>query len=213
MVQHWLIFFFLTFPLAGLRAQDERYYRQIFTGELPKVNDDVSVTRGPQFIVSGPRYHIDLDGDRIEEVVISQKRDGVDWLEIQNSSGRSLFSAKLLASGAFSTLYKIRLVHITPKAKALLLFLDEGRTEGRRFESTARLFILSFEGHEISRATLTQGPHFFHEKQKQREQYWRRDFTVSVFDINGDGSREILVHFNHMQRVLKYRGHGEWERL
>ncbi len=212
-MQHWLIFFLLCFPLVGLRAQDERYYRQIFTGELPKVNDEITVDRGPQFTVSGPRYHLDLDGDRIEEIIISQKRDGVDWIEIQNSSGRSLFSAKLLAMGAFSTLYKLKLVHITPMTKALILFLDEGRTEGRRFESTARLFVLSFEGHDISRASLVLGPHFFHEKQKQREQYWRRDFTVSVLDINGDGTREILVHYNHIQRVMKYLAKGEWERL
>jgi hypothetical protein len=212
MVQHWAIFFLVWLSVGRLRAQDERYFRQIFTGELPKVNDEVTVARGPQFTVSGAHYRVDLDGDRIEEVVIPQKRDGVDWLEIRNSSQRTLFEARLLPMGAFSALYKVKLVHLSTTTKALLLFLDEGHTVGRRFESTARLFVLSYEDNDLSRATLVMGPHFFHETEKQRDQYLRRDFTVNVVDVDGDGTREILVHYNHIQRLLRYLGKGDWER-
>jgi ribosomal protein L21E len=60
---------------------------------------------------------------------------------------------------------------------------------------------------------LAQGPHHFHEKESQREQYWRRDYSVEVRDTNRDGTKEIVVQFNHIQRIMIYKGLGEWERL
>jgi hypothetical protein len=212
MVQHrWVLFIFLAFS-AHLQAQDERYYRHLLMGDLPLLGKEIMEPMEHQFNVQGTSYRFDLDGDGIEETIQPQKRDGVDWLEIRNSSERKIFESKLLAMGADSSIYKLRLVNLSPKVKTLIIFLDEGHTVGRKFESTARVFLLSFENNDFSTFALTSGPHFFHEKESQREQYFRRDYNLNVYDINNDGIRDIAFQYNHIQRIFSYLGRGEWSR-
>lgn len=214
MVQQWKFFFLFFFLLSGKSfAQDERYYRQILTGELPLANKETKEITITQFNVVGSTYKFDLDSDGFEESIQPQKRDGVDWLEIRNSTEKKVLEAKLLAMGQGSTIYKIRVVNLSTKVKAAIIFLDEGTTSSKRFESTGRIFVLSFENNDLSTLKLAQGPHFFHEKQAQREQYWRRDYNVNVYDIDGDGVREIAVQYNSIQRIMRYLGNGGWERL
>ena len=213
MVHQCLILSFILFFGGKAWAQDERYYRQIFKGELTSEKEIVTDSPVSQFNVKGSVYKFDLNSDGIDESLQPQKRDGVDWLEIRDFSERKLFEAKLLAMGADSALYKIKVVNISPKVKTLILFLDEGVTQGKRFESTARIFLLSFENNDFTTMALTQGPHFFHEKEAQREQYGRRDYVVNVYDVDGDGVREISIQYNHIQRFMKYLGKGEWSRF
>ena len=213
MVHHSLFFaLFLAFSLPGF-SQDERYYRHILSGDLQKYTLEHREVMVTQFNVQGTSYKFDLNGDGIEEILQPQKRDGVDWLEIKDSSQRKIFEAKLVGNGADSAIYKIKLVHLTPKVKAAILFFDEGYTKARRFESTAKIYVISFENNDLSNAAIAEGPHFFHEREAQREQYWRRDYNVNVYDVDGDGQREIAIMYNHIQRIMKYRGRGEWERF
>ena len=211
MHQGLLLTMFFVF-LGTASAQDERFYRQIFTGELPQVAKDYVEVTVPQFNVSGSTYKVDLDSDGVLETLIPQKRDGVDWLEIRDGADRKIFETKILAMGGESTLYKIRLSPISKKVKALILYLDEGKTVGARFESTARIFLVSFENNDLSTMKATMGPHFYHEKEAQREQYFRRDFQVNVYDLDLDGTREVSVEYNHIQKIMKYKGNGEWVR-
>lgn len=194
-------------------GQDERYYRKIFSGELPKSDEVILDNNRAQFNVTGPSYRLDLNRDGIEEIIQTQKRDGVDWIEIQNSSQSTIFESELLAMGAESHIYKMKLVNLSKTAKALVVFLDEGFTKGRKFESTGRFFVVTFDNNDLSKMWIEQGPHFFHEKESQREQYWRRDYNVNIYDVDGDGTREIAVMFNHIQRYMRYQGHGEWKRF
>lgn len=212
-MHHWTFLLILSFIGQGAFAQDERYYRQILAGELPKLNLESGELPIAQFNVMGPLYRIDLDDDGMEETIQPQKRDGVDWIEIRNMSQSKLFEAKLLAMGAGSSIYKLKLVRISSSVKALLVFLDEGVTSGKRLESTGRFYVISFENNNLDNMTITEGPHFYHEKEAQREQYWRRDYTVNIYDVDGDGSREITVQYNSIQRIMKYLGRGEWKRL
>lgn len=211
MVLHRIIFFFIILLSGNLFAQDERYFRQIFSGDLPKSEERSKP--GTLMTVSGPDYRLDLNRDGVEEILEPQKRDGVDWLEIRNTSQNKIFEAKLFAMGGASTLYKIRLVDLSPKVRALILFLDEGITKGKRFESTARFYVLSFEDNDLSKISLSEGPHYFHEKEGQRDMYWRRDYNVNIHDIDQDGTKEISVEYNHIQRIMKYKGKGSWERF
>ena len=64
---------------------------------------------------------------------------------------------------------------------------------------------------DLKKMVLTAGPHIFHEKEAQREQYYRRDYQVNIYDIDGDGVREIAVQYNHIQRIMKYEN-GIWNR-
>jgi hypothetical protein len=210
MVHHWGLFFILTLSLSAL-GQDERYYRQILSGELPDVFKTYKENLIQSISVTGASYKIDLNSDGIEETIQPQKRDGVDWIEIRDSSERKIFQGSLFAMGAESVLYKIKLVHLSKTLRALILFLDEGRTQGRKFESTARLYVLSYENNDLSTLKLSAGPHFFHEREAQRDQYFRRDYVVNVVDFDEDGTREISVQFNRIQRIMQYTGNGDWK--
>jgi len=212
---HYLGFclLFLLFS-TPMRAQDERYYRQMLSGSLPDFNaDKVRPKEKVHYLFESPAYRIDLNNDGIEEYIQSAKRDGVDWIQIIDFSGRKVFESKLFAMGAESSLYKIRLMQISPDVRVLILFLDEGKTQSVRFESTARIFVLSYEKNDLSSLKLSQGPHFYHEREAQREQYGRRHYDVNIVDFDGDGIKEISIQYNHIQRMMKYKGRGEWSRL
>ena len=211
-MHHLFILPLLFFFLVSAEAQDERYYRQMLSEGLPALNMHRSDLKGAHSVIRGTQYRFDLNGDREEEVIEPQKRDGVDWIEIRNSSQIKLFEGKLLSIGSESHLFKIKLVNLSPEIKALILFMDEGKTSGKKFESTGRIFIMSYEKNDLSKMSMVQGPHFFHEKESQREQYWRRNYNVNIYDIDHDGVREIAVQYNHIQRVMKYVGKGEWKR-
>jgi hypothetical protein len=210
MTNKWLLLCF--FLMSSALAQDERYYRQILKGELPQIMGGFKESVDHQFNVMGPSYHIDLNGDGIEESIQPQKRDGIDWIEIKAANKSKLFEAQLLAMGTSSVLYKVKLVSLSSSVKALVLFLDEGVTQGRKFESTARIFVISYENNDLASMQMTAGPHFFHEKEFMRDQYTRRDYLVNVVDFNRDGKKEISIQYHHIQRIMEYLGDGEWRR-
>lgn len=210
MVQQTLVLIILLFSTLSY-GQDERYYRQILTGELPKMNQQFLYTPTSQFSVLGPEYRVDLDGDGIEEIISPEKLDGVDVINIANSLGSVVFKGKIPSNGAGSVIYKIRFVNISVNVKALLVFIDEGATQSKKFESTARFVVLTFENNDYRKITVSLGPHIFHEKEAQREQYFRRDYQVNIYDLDNDGTREIAVQYNHIQRIMKYEN-GIWNR-
>jgi hypothetical protein len=212
MVHHLKLFllFLLTFKAYG---QDERYFRQILKGETPNLSLQSSEFTTRELNVDGASYHVDLNGDGIEEILRPQKRDGVDSIEIRDSSSRIVFEAKLLAIGGDSAIYKIKLAQLSKEVKVLILFLDEGQSTGKKFENLGRIFLLTLENNDLSQMKMTMGPHHFHEKEGQREQYWRRDYSVELRDLDHDGVRDVIVEYNHIQRIMRYKGKGEWERL
>ena len=212
MVHHLGIFLLFTLSLSVF-AQDERYYRQILKGELPNFSQDIGEVQEHQFNVKGATYSVDLNGDGIEEMIQPQKRDGVDWIEIRNTTQRKIFEAKLLAMGGESSIYKAKLVYLSSTTKLLMLFLDEGKTSGRRFESTARIYLITFENNDLSTMKITTGPHHFHEREGQRDQYRERDYSVEVRDVDKNGVRDVVVQYNHIQRIMVYKGNGNWDRL
>jgi hypothetical protein len=212
MLHYLTVLLIISFSLTVL-AQDERYYRQILNGELPSQGLDIREVQEHQFNVKGASYSIDLNEDGIEEILQPQKRDGVDWIEIKDSSQRKVFESKLLAMGGESVIYKAKLARISPNTKLLILFLDEGKTSGRRFESTARIYLVTFENNDLSTMQITTGPHHFHEKEGQRDQYWHRDYAVEIRDVDKNGVRDVVVEFNHIQNIMLYQGKGDWLRL
>lgn len=212
MVHHLGLFLLLSLSFTAF-AQDERYYRQILNGELPSMGQEIKEPQEHQFNVKGAGYTVDLNDDGIEEVIQPQKRDGVDWIEIKDSSQRKVFESRLLAMGGESVIYKVKLAHISKTTKLLVLFLDEGKSEGRKFESTGRIFLLTFDNNDLSTMSITRGPHHFHEKEGQRDQYWQKDYSVEIRDVDKNGVRDVVVQFNHIQRIMLYKGRGDWDRL
>lgn len=209
---HQIGLFFCLFSFA-VYAQDERFYRELLAGESL-----TNLTERPEIVVTpisvfGKLYHVDLNGDGQSEKLQPVKKDGADALYIYDSMGNEIFEAKLWSSGGESAIRKLRLVHLSSTVKCLIIFLDEGVTQGSQFESTGRISLLSFENNNLKTLKLAQGPHIFHEKEAPRDQYLRRSYIVDVTDLDLDGTREIIVHYNHIQRIMMYQGKGIWKRF
>ena len=216
MMRKWVIFF-LNFFLMTLMAysQDERKYRQLIDKTQKNKNNEHEVMPFSHFVQNQGRYQLDLNSDKIEEIVEIQKRDGLDWIIIKASNETVLYQTKLPTVGSQSVIFKMLLLNIskTRSIKTLVLFFDEGMIKSKKWESTARILLLTFENHDLRNIKLTIGPHFFHEKNSQRDQYWRRDYEVKSLDLNADQMREIIVKYQHIQRILIYKGDGIWERI
>lgn len=191
-------------------AQDERYYRKIFTDELvfkPQEVVDYKVE------VETPTYQIDLNGDHFKEGIRVEKKDGIDFIKIYDKYGRKLFEKKLDSIGFQSKLFKIQLRSITKDVNALILHFYEGKIESTKFESSARIFFISFMKSKLEEMHFYKGPHFFHEKEKVDNQYWSRRYSVNTIDYNNDGINEISISYNKISRIFFYIGEGIWRRL
>lgn len=192
-------------------GQDERFFRQIFSGELTR--GVKKAEEEPKYVFSGAVYRFDLDGDGKEEGLQVVKRDLIDYLDILAPDGRTLFKAEILPNGVDAKIDRIRIVDISPKTRVLVVQYDEGKTQGKKFEASARLWLISFENKDLSTLKLTRSAPYWYEFEKIREQYGRRIYSLSVVDVDGDGVKEVMVSFNHMQHIYRYLGNGSWSAL
>lgn len=199
---------FLSYLVPKALAQDERFYRQIFTGELGKNSQDSK--KGYKWEVKSPQYQLDLDSDGLSEGIQLQKRDGEDWIVFSGKKGEGFFSAKLQAKGRESSLFRINLVTLNPDVKVLVLSFYEGFTHYLQFNGTARMYLISFEHNDLSTMQLAEGPTFWIEREKVDEQYFKRAYSIEILDLNSDKSKEIIVGFNAIKRVLTYAGNGRF---
>ena len=193
----------------SLYAQDERYYRKIFTGELEDKTKEVFRYK---VIVKSPRYEIDLNQDGSLESIRVEKRDGFDFFVVYDEFGKELLNQNLPAIGARSRLLKVDLKGINKKVNSLILHFYEGATEATNFEAMAKLFFVTFEKDDLKKITFQSGPHFFHEKLKGN-QYLNRRYSVNLIDYNKDGSREISISYNKISRIYFYGRNGIWKKL
>lgn len=191
------------------RAQDERFFRKIFTDEL---RPDKKIERY-KIEVSTPNYEIDLNRDGRPEVLKVEKRDGQDFFLILGASGEKLAELKLDAKGLDSVLYKVQLKTLSSGTDALILYFDEGKSGTVVFQSTARIYMASIDQGDLEKISFIKGPAFYYEKERPVDQYSRRYYNVSVFDFNKDGTKEVAVSYNDIQRIYFYLGKGRWQAL
>ena len=199
---------FLFVFVNSARAQDERFFRKMMSGELGR---EIERTPPPaKYVFSGVTYRVDLNSDGKEEGLQVVKRDLMDWLDILSEDGKILFQARLVPAGINARIDRIRLVDLSPTVRVLIIQYFEGKTEARHLEATARLWMVTFENKDLTDMKLTQGPPYWHEFEKMREQYGRRIYSLAVRDVDGDGIKDVMVSYNHMQHIYRYRGKGEW---
>ncbi len=192
-----------------VRAQDERFWRKLLSGELTE--EVVKTPEEPKWVFASPVYHLDMNSDGKEESIQVMKRDGMDWLDITGHDGTQLLQAKIWAMGSGSGIYRLRLLDLSKTVRAMVIFLYEGKTESRKLESSARLYFLTFENKDLTTMKVAAGPRYWHEYEGVREQYWRRLYSLNIKDYDGDGTKDINVEFNHMQSIWMYQGQGLWK--
>ena len=191
-------------------AQNERYYRSLFSGEIFDYNKDNFEYK---IAVESPKYAIDLDRDGILDSIQVIKKDGVDFFRINDPHGQQLFVDKLMTKGRDSKIFKVQFVEITKGVDALVVHFYEGDNTSSTFEGSARLYIYTILGNDLSRITKTRGPYFWIEKERAAGKYFNRRYSVNIVDYNNDGVREISTSFNKLQRMLMYVGKGIWSEI
>ncbi len=203
-----LILIFCVISLPSL-AQDERFYRNIFNGKLfkgiPKMNFKVHV--------ESPQYTIDLNRDGIEDSFQTIKRDGVDFIRINDPFGNIIFEEQLMTKGKNSSIFKAHLVSISKNVDVLILHFYEGENESSTFESSARLYFVTIRDRDLKKISLYKGPYFWNERERAAGKYWNKRLSVNVLDYNKDGRKEISVSYNKLSQVYFYIADGVWSKL
>jgi len=201
----------ITFFVNPAKAQDERFWRKLLTGELTR--EQLKVPEAPKLVFSTPRYEFDLNGDGKNESIAVLKRDGLNVIEIYSHEKEQIFSGTITGVGVESKIYRLRLVDVSKKSRALLVHFFEGKTQSRYFESTARIYFITFKTDNLSKMSFQKGPQYWHEYEAPRDQYWRRKYAVNVMDLDKDGTNEVFVNFNSSQSIWKYQDTGLWIEL
>lgn len=191
-------------------AQDERYFRKIFSGDLFEKKAE---SLNYKVEVSTDAYLIDLNRDGKNERIKVWKKDGLDFIDIKDRFGQDLLSKKLKTMGGKSSLYKIQLKTISSETDVLILHFDEGYNQSTIFQSSARVYFIAIQNRDLKKMYFYEGPHIFYEKEKVKQQYARRYYNVNVYDYNNDGRNEISITYNHIQHIFFYIRNGIWRRL
>lgn len=206
----------LLFILVPWRAmgQDERYFRQIFSGELGRDRGQVSPDKKYSFLIHSPSYAMDLNHDGSPEEIVFVKKDSEDWIEIfQKKSGekQKIFSYQFEAKGFDSELFRIEFKKLSPKTYALIMYYYEGVSRYIEMQGTGRVYVGSIDGNDLSTLAVFKGPSFFEEKKNLKAHYHLRNYQVYLQDLNNDQIKEFIVKYRMTSQVFLYNGSGKWK--
>lgn len=190
-------------------AQDERYFRSIYSGELFDLKDKNYYHKVK---VSSQKYMIDLNRDGKEDSIQTMKMDGNDFVRINDEYGREVFRHMLETKGRNSAIFRASFKNIDAHNDVLILHFYEGETQAAIYEASARLYFLTIPKRDLRKIKITKGPFFWMEKERAAGKYYNRRYSVNTVDYNNDGTREISVSFNNINRVYMFVN-GSWQKL
>lgn len=190
-------------------AQDERLFRELLlNGEKDKIESRVETLY--RIKARSNRHYIDLTGDDRPESLFSSKRDGEDWIQIFDHNGKEVLRELLMPHGPFSRLFKIQIRRLNKVSKVMILHFYEGVTRHLNFKGTTRLYFVTYDNNDLKTLNIYKGPAIWDETRTYREHYHQRKYDVSMFDLDGDFTRELTVSYGRMNRVYRYLGNGKW---
>jgi hypothetical protein len=207
------IIIFILFCLIATKAaqaQDERFFRKIFSGEFLKEKKVVE-ERKYSYVLHSPEYLIDLNDDGESESIVSVKRDSEDWIDVFNFSREKIFSYQFEAKGAKANLFRVIKKHINPSTVVLVLFFYEGETGYINFESSARVYFMAIDNKDLKKISMFKGPSIFEESKNFKSQYHLRNYEIKIEDFNQNSSNEILIKYRGMSQAFIYAGNGKWK--
>ncbi|MBL6990968.1 MAG: hypothetical protein ISR65_14380 [Bacteriovoracaceae bacterium] len=190
------------------KAQDERFIRNIFTLETEQ-----KIKAQTKWYTSSPYYELDLNQDGLDESIVTQKRDGQDYLNIHGNLKKKLYSFHLTPKGKNSKIYKLSLRRVSSSSKVLIVYYYEGYVKYLDFIGTARLYLINIDNNDLRSINISKGPVFWVEEEQFEGKYSRSKFTVDLFDYNNDGINEVTVKYNSISRVYMYSRPGHWVKI
>jgi hypothetical protein len=161
------------------------------------------------YTASGPRYYFDVNGDGREESFYFTKEDGKDLLYIFDFKGNEIYRYRFINMGSGSSIYRVSLKWVNKNTSVAIFHYYEGKTQYLEKRGTSRLYFLSFHRDHFKGFEMSRGPHIWDEYLDHRKHYHRRNYKISMFDFDYDGSREISVKFHSISRVYRL-SEGKW---
>jgi hypothetical protein len=194
-----------------LAAQDERFLREIFSGDvLARQSEAFEQLKKVHFVATGPLYQFDLTGDHRNESILIEKRDGQDWFHLYNYEMKKILSYKLQARAQGSSVYRLRVVRLSKTALVVLIHHFEGINEYLKTHANSRVHMLTIENNDLTTASVNAGPRYWFEFQDGRETFSRRRYEIELIDLDKNGTRELIVRYNSINSVHKFLGNGRW---
>jgi hypothetical protein len=193
-----------------IKAQDERYFRQIFSGEINR-NKDIEKTKSYSYLVHTPYYALDINDDQTPEQIVFIKKDSEDWIEILDKKKEKIFSYQFETKGYDSELFRIELKKLNATTRILLLYYYEGISRYLDFNGTSRIYAITIDNSDLSTMAGFKGPSFFDEKKSLKGHYHKRHYEVILTDLNKDLTKELIVKYRNSHEVFVYRGKGKWQ--
>lgn len=190
-------------------AQDEKAFRDLLFYNDREILKK-SYKQNYHYKVRSNKHSFDMTGDYVSESIFTAKRDGEDWIHIEDSKGNEVFRHQLDPLGPLSRLFKIQMRKIDNKSKVILLHFFEGVTRYINFRGTTRVYFLTIDDNDLSTFSLFKGPTIWDEYRTYKDHYHQRSYQISMMDFDSDGKREVSFFHRRMSRVYIYKGKGEW---
>ena len=191
-------------------AQDERYFRQLFSGEINKKQEVVDDKKYSYFVHT-PYYALDLNRDGVSEQVVFVKKDNEDWIEILNGEKKKIFGYRFENKGYDSELFRIELKTLSATTSILLLYYYEGVSKYINFQGTSRVYAITIDNNNLTTMAAFKGPSFFDEQKTFKGHYHKRHYQVYLEDLNRDFIKELVIKHREASTVFLYKGKGRWQ--
>ena len=212
MGKYIILLLFLLVPWRAM-PQDERYFRQIFSGELARSGVKADEKKYSYFLHT-PFYALDLNRDGVNEKIIFVKKDSEDWIEIfEEKQGVKTknFSYRFETKGFDSELFRIELKKLSATTSILLMYYYEGLSRYTEMQGTSRVYAITIDNNDLKTMSAFKGPSFFEEHKSLKGHYHLRSYQVYLNDLNNDNSKELIVKYRETSQVFIYSGSGKWK--
>lgn len=193
--------------------QDERYFRQIFSGELAKTHAQADEKKY-SFTIHTPYYALDLNRDGVDEQIVFVKKDGEDWVEFFDEKvgiKTKIFSYRFETKGFDSELFRVELKRLSPVTSILVMYYYEGLSRYTEMQGTSRVYAVTIDNDDLKTMAAFKGPAFFEEQKSLKGHYHLRNYQVYLQDLNNDKTKELVVKFRETSQVFLYAGNGKWK--
>ncbi|MDB9787171.1 hypothetical protein OAB57_03620, partial [Bacteriovoracaceae bacterium] len=135
------------FSIPASISQDERFTRELITGEIANKNLQFNYQPLYKWTIESPLYNIDLNRDGVNEKVSISKKDGEDWVLIYEEPNILVKKYKLPSIGQESRTYKIRISPISKTLSVLLVYHYQGNIPqaSGNFYAQSALFAITIQ--------------------------------------------------------------------
>lgn len=207
--------FLLLFLLVPLRAlpQDERYFRQIFSGELAQ-GEAAAADKKYSYYIHTPYYALDLNHDDNPEQIVFVKKDSEDWIEIfeqKRGEKKKIFSYRFETKGFDSELFRIEFKRLSSTAYTMVMYYYEGLSRYTEMQGTSRIYVGTIDNDDLKTLSVFKGPSVFEEQKLLKGHYHIRNYQVYLQDLNNDQVSELIVKYRLTSQVFLYGGDGKWK--